>query len=47
MKAHQDDVTGLYLLPDETCIVSVSKDKSMKVKFLTYKFSFGVHQQAG
>jgi len=30
MKAHQDDVTGLYLLPDETSLVSVSKDKSMK-----------------
>lgn len=32
MKAHQDDVTGIFLLPDETSIVTVSKDKSMKVK---------------
>lgn len=47
MKAHQDDVTGLYLLPDETSIVSVSKDKSMKVNFICNKFSFGAHQQAG
>ena len=31
MKCHGDDVTGFNLLKDETALVTISKDKSMKV----------------
>jgi len=30
MKAHMDDVTGFSLMGDESSIVTISKDKSMK-----------------
>jgi hypothetical protein len=31
MKCHGDDITGFTLMADDTALVTISKDKSMKV----------------
>lgn len=37
-KAHNDDITGFGLFPEENSIITISKDKSMKVRrFLAKK----------
>jgi hypothetical protein len=43
MKCHGDDITGFTLMADDTALVTISKDKSMKViSFEKLKISGGI-----
>jgi hypothetical protein len=48
MKCHGDDITGFTLMADDTALVTISKDKSMKViYFQKLNISGGIPQIVG